>query len=333
MYVHDNWHLLESTCVLKRDGKYHLFFTEEGVGGTSHMFSDSLTSGWDVTYRSIIDFGHAAEITRTPDGVEIISRHTSYLDYTGDNVYSIRFDTLAWSGDHAIVDLEPPLGDWTIISGDAFDHQPVFGDAFAFRGDDTTRVGFDGNWWIGTAERFDGPIFGYRPGSRQGDGPRGAIRSAVFTVTGRSIRLLVGGGNYPDSCYVAMIEAGTGKTVYRETGRGVETMDARFWNLEPYMGRDFYIEIVDDCSSPMGHINVDSIRELPFPPPPAGASTLFHRIRCRPRTGKAASPMPRPPRWKTLRLHAPPARCHARPIHSIPRRRSVSAPVPGAASR
>ena len=274
MYVHENWHLLESTFILKRNGKYHLFFTEEGVGGLSHMFSDSLTSGWNIMYRSIIDFGHAPEITRTPSGAEIISRHTSYLDYTGDNVYSIRFDTLMWSGDNAMVNLASPLGDWTILSGDAFDHQPVFGDAFAFRGDDTTKVGFEGNWWIGTAERFDGPIFGYRPGSRQGDGPKGAIRSRTFTVTGRSMRLLVGGGDYPDSCFVAMIDAGTGETAYSETGRGVETMDERFWNLEPFMGRQIYIEIVDDCSSPMGHINVDSIEEHPFPPPTSSASPI-----------------------------------------------------------
>jgi hypothetical protein len=268
MYVHDNWHLLESTRVIKHEGKYHLFFTEEGVGGTSHMFSDSLRSGWDPVYRTIIDFGHAPEITVTPSGAEIFSRHTSYVDYAGKNVYSIRFDTLTWNGDYAVVDLEPPLGEWTIIDGDAFDHQPVFGNAFAFRGDDSTKVGFEGNWWIGTAERFDGPIFGYRPGSRQGDGPRGAIRSVTFTVTGRSMSLLVGGGHFPDSCFVALKDAATGKTIYRETGRGVEEMDRRIWDLEPFMGREFYIEIVDHCSLPMGHINVDLIRELPNPPPP-----------------------------------------------------------------
>jgi predicted GH43/DUF377 family glycosyl hydrolase len=268
MYVHENWHLLESTFVLKREGTYHLFFTEEAVGGVSHMFSDSLKSGWDIDYRWIIDSGHAAEITHTPSGADIISRHTSYLDYTGDHVYSIRFDTLIWSGGgHPMVDLEPPLGGWTILSGTAFDHQPVFGNAFAFRGDDTTKVGFEGNWWIGTAERFDGPLFGYRPGSMQGDGPRGAIRSRPFIVTGRSMRLLVGGGNYPDSCYVAIMDNDTDLIFYKETGRGVEAMDERFWNLEPIMGREVTIIIVDDCSSPMGHINVDSIEELPFPQP------------------------------------------------------------------
>jgi hypothetical protein len=187
---------------------------------------------------------------------------------------TVRFDTLTWSGDHPVVNLEPPLSGWTEIWGSAFDHQPVFGDAYAFRGDDTTKVGFEGNWWIGTAERFDGPLFGYRPGYMQGDGPRGAIRSETFTVTGRSMNLLVGGGNYPDSCFVALIDAVTGEKIYTETGRGVEEMDLRTWNLEPLIGQRVYIEIVDDCSSPMGHINVDSIEESPSPPSPRSSTPL-----------------------------------------------------------
>jgi hypothetical protein len=77
--------------------------------------------------------------------------------------------------------------------------------------------------------------------------------------------LLVGGGEYPDSCWVALHLADDGSKLFRETGRGVELMDRRVWDLEPYMGRRVYIEIVDDCASTMGHINVDSIRESPFP--------------------------------------------------------------------
>jgi hypothetical protein len=78
--------------------------------------------------------------------------------------------------------------------------------------------------------------------------------------------LLVGGGHYPDSCWVALHLASSGAVLYRETGSGTEKMTRRYWNLEPYMGKQVYLEIVDDCSSPMGHINVDSIRESPFPP-------------------------------------------------------------------
>ena len=266
LYVHNNWHLLESLYLLRHGGKYHLFFTEEAVYGTSHMSSDSLRSGWDVNQRTIIDYGHAAEITTVPPGEMLFSRHTGYLAVSGEPVYTIRFDSLFWDGDNPLVSLENPLGsDWTILWGTAFNRQPTFGDAFAFRGDDTTLVGFEGNWWIGTAEAFSGPFFGIRPGWRQGDGARGAIRSRTFTVTGRSMTLLVGGGEYPGSCWVALHAARDGSMLYSETGRGVETMDRRVWDLEPYHGREVYLEIVDDCTEPMGHINVDSIRESPYP--------------------------------------------------------------------
>jgi predicted GH43/DUF377 family glycosyl hydrolase len=265
LYVHNNWHLLESSQVIRFNGKYRLFFTEEGIGGTSYMASDSLRSGWDITYRLYIDSGHAAELNALASGDTIFSRHTAYEDYTGTYIYTIRFDTLYWSDDRPVVYREQPLGsDWTKLWGTAFVRQPVFGDAFAFRGD-TVQVGFEGNWWVGTAEAFNGPLFGYRPGTTQGDEPRGAIRSRTFTVTGRSMSLLVGGGEYPDSCWVALHLADDGSKLFRETGRGVELMDRRVWDLEPYMGRRVYIEIVDDCASTMGHINVDSIRESPFP--------------------------------------------------------------------
>lgn len=265
MYVHNSWHLLESSQVIRYNGKYHLFFTEETVGGTSHLSSDSLRSGWDITTRYYIDAGHAPEITAVPSGDTLFSRHTAYLDYTGEYVYTIRFDTLFWSGDRPVIYREPTLGSaWTKLWGTAFVRQPVFGDAFDFRGD-TTVVGFEGNWWIGTAEAFNGPLFGYRPGSYQGDEPRGAIRSRTWTVTGRSMSLLVGGGAWPDSCWVALHCADDQSVIYKETGRGVERMDRRVWDLEPYIGRRVYLEIVDDCASPMGHINVDSIRESPFP--------------------------------------------------------------------
>ncbi|MDD3641895.1 MAG: family 43 glycosylhydrolase [Candidatus Krumholzibacteria bacterium] len=265
LYVHNSSRLLESSQVIRHNGKYHLFFTEEDVGGTSHMSSDSLRSGWDINFRIYIDSGHAPEITALPSGDTIFSRHTSYLDYTGAYVNMIRFDTLLWSDNRPAIYREPPLSsEWTKLWGTAFVRQPVFGDAYAFRGD-TTTVGFEGNWWIGTAEAFNGPLFGYRPGAYQGDEPRGAIRSRVFTVTGRSMSLLVGGGAWPDSCWVALHLAEDGSIIRRETGRGVERMDRRVWDLEPYIGRQVYIEIVDDCASAMGHINVDSIRESPFP--------------------------------------------------------------------
>jgi hypothetical protein len=201
----------------------------------------------------------------------LISRHTSYSS-AGGSVSTIRFDTLGWLGDEPAVEIPSPLEGWTILWGAAFDHQPVFGNNPRFRGDGTADALFEGAWWIGTYESFNGPLTGTSPGAYQGEAARGAIRSKDFTITGLSMRLLVGGGNYPDSCYVALCDARSGDILLRETGKNTDRMDERVWNLYPFRGRTAYLTIVDACGAPFGHINVDGIEErtIPAGPPPDG---------------------------------------------------------------
>ncbi len=274
LYVHNNSNILESAFLMKRDDIFHLFFTERSVGGISHMSSETLTGGWDIKTRRVIDGGHAAEITRTSEDIYIISRHTNYNTAAGNDFYSIRFDTLCWEGNVPQVNLSQSFqGNWKIMCGTAFQHQPVFRNNFAFRGDHSTDPGFEGDWWIGTSESFCGPMTGTAPGDYRGDEPRGEIRSSCFRIRGRSMRLLVGGGNYPDSCYIALCEAGTDRILCSETGRNCETMSERIWNLNPFRGKLVYLKIVDNCSVAFGHINVDGIRErmsYAEPPPDDG---------------------------------------------------------------
>ena len=273
LYVHYNWHALESPFLMKRNGVYHVFFTEEEVGGVSHMSSDSLHSGWDIVKRTIIDGGHAAEVLDLGGDRYLISRHTAYSSVDGP-VSSIRIDSLALDGEAPRVKMTNLLDGWTVLWGTAFDHQPVFGNNPRYRGDDTTLIGFEGDWWIGTYEGFGGPLTGTEPGAVQGETARGAIRSRDFTVTGLSMRLLVGGGAYPDSCYVALCDAATGAVLCRETGRNRDLMDERIWDLSPYRGKAVYLTIVDNCGSRLGHINVDGIEErmtpVSPPAPPVG---------------------------------------------------------------
>ncbi|MBN2185002.1 MAG: family 43 glycosylhydrolase [Candidatus Krumholzibacteriota bacterium] len=266
LYVHNSWHVLESTFLLKRAGKYHLFFTEEGVGGISHMSAPTLVGNWDITNRVIIDSGAACEQIRLSDHASLFSRHTSYLISPTEILYSIRIDTMTWNGNDPKINIEDPLSrDWTILWGTAFNRQPVFGNNYHYRGDDSTVAGFEGNWWIGTSEAFDGPLLGSMPGARQGDLPTGAIRSKRFIIAGRSMRMLVGGGDFPGECYIAMTRAADGTILFSETGKGTEQMDRRVWDLDRYIGEEVYIEIIDNSSEPMGHINVDSIEESPLP--------------------------------------------------------------------
>jgi len=270
LYIHNNSNILESASLVKENGKYHLFFTEYTVGGISHMSSDSLTGEWDINTRAIIDPGHACELFDQGGGEYIFSRHTAYNTAAG-RLYTIRFDTLSFDTPIPEVRRDRILNrDWTILWGNAFDHQPVYGNSYSYRGVDTVDVAFEGSWWIGTHECFDGPVYGSAPGAVQGDNPRGGIRTDDFTVRGRSMRLLVGGGNKPDSCYVAICSAETGEILYSETGKNTNRMDERFWNLDPLRGRDVYLTIVDNASGEFGHINVDGIEEsakpLIYPP-------------------------------------------------------------------
>lgn len=260
IFVHYTWHVLESIFVMERNNKFHMFFTEEAVNNTSHMWSDSLLSGWDiVTNRRIIDTGHAPQVSFLSDGTEIFSRHAIYNDNNGVQTYTIRLDTLRWVGD--IPAPWKPWGlarDWTAVSGAAFAFQPTFGNNPYARGEDVEST-FEGKCWIGTKERYTGPIGVGVPGSYQGETPVGVLRSRTFTLGGYSINLLVGGTDDIDSCYVAAVDAATGTILAKETGKGVEEMDRRYMNLFGHTGKNIYIEIVD--LSETGHINVDDIIE------------------------------------------------------------------------
>jgi hypothetical protein len=99
------------------------------------------------------------------------------------------------------------------------------------------------------------------PGQAQGEVRTGVIRSKTFTIEGNSINLLVGGGDYPNECYVALVDTLTGETLFRETGRNSDVMDRRYWDVRLYFGRGVYIEITDLSTATFGHICVDDIVE------------------------------------------------------------------------
>ena len=259
MFVNTTWHVLESVFVMRWLGRWRMFFTEEAVNGTSYMASDSLLSGWDIAQRRIIDFGHAPQVTFLPDSTQLFSRHAVYTDETGTANYVIKFDSLAWAADiPSVIKPYPLTRNWIIVSGNAFLFQPVFRNNPALRGD-TTDVNYEGQCWIGTREFYTGPLgFGYASGA-VGETRTGLIRSKPFVITGNSISLRVGGTSNPDSVYVALVDAADSTVFARETGRGVERMDTRRWDVRALRGHTVYIEIAD--LDPAGHINVDEIVE------------------------------------------------------------------------
>ncbi len=261
LYVHSTWHVLESVQCLQRNGKWYLFYTEETVNGTSYMKSDSLFTGWDPATAALMDYGHAAEINQFDPGRYLLSRHAihSYNDGTGQ--FIIRADTLRWAGDSPYVYRPWPLGDqWTNVWGNAFLFQPTFLNNPAARGVQI-NVGFEGLCWLSSYERYQGPLGIGASGSYQGDAPMGVIRSKEFTITGNSMRLRVGGGNYPNQCYVALVDANTQGILCKETGKNTDEMSQRTWDIRPHTGKRVYIEISDNSSAAFGHISCDGIVE------------------------------------------------------------------------
>jgi hypothetical protein len=246
---------------INRDDYWYLFFTEEQVNGTSYMVSDTLFGSWDGTTATVIDFGHAPEINEFDEGSYVFSRHSvhQYGDGTGQHFLCI--DSLRWSGISPYVYRPWPLdGEWNLVWGNAFLFQPTFLNNPEARGEDVD-VGYEGYCWLSSYERYQGPLGTGSSGGFQGDSPMGVIRSKEFTVTGNSMSLLVGGGDYPDHCYVALVDATTDEILYKETGNGTDEMDRRHWNLKPYKGTQVYIEVCDQSSGPFGHISCDAIAE------------------------------------------------------------------------
>jgi predicted GH43/DUF377 family glycosyl hydrolase len=260
IYMHNSWHMLESVFIQRRNGLFHMFFTEEAVNGTSHMSSSTLFGGWDITKRLYLDAGHAPQITETPSG-PIFSRHSVYNDLHGTYRHVLRFSPMYWSGDTPSVPKTfPLLNGWDFMSGNAFFYQPTFGNNASVR-NEIYAANFTGNGWINTKELYTGPLGYGSPGQQQGDIRTGVIRSDPFSIQGNSISLMVGGGNYPDTCYVALVDADTGQPVYRETGLNTDVMDPRAWDVSSLIGRTVYIEIADLSTGPFGHISVDDILE------------------------------------------------------------------------
>jgi len=127
---------------------------------------------------------------------------------------------------------------WT-VTGDAFGAAPAKGTI----GTQTHVTGYLGS----------GLVNSFLPN----DGPQGEMLSKTFTIDRRYIGMLVGGGGYSDSTYVALVV--DGKEVRRATGKFTEHLDMVAWDVSDLKGKQAAIRIVDRNSGGWGHINVDHI--------------------------------------------------------------------------
>ena len=257
------WRVPESPQYFERNGQYHLLFGEFDTVGTSHLDSET-PAEFSMDSREIMDYGYAPEVDQFDPDVNIFSRLGNYeIPGYPYLVYVVRFDTLLVSADGTNLSVyrPHPLDEqWEYRSGLANYGNPTFGENPTFRGD--SGVGVVGNSYYGSYEYYQGPLSGVgQPGTFLGNAAKGVLKSYPFVITGEYMDLLVGGGEYPETCYVALVDAQTDQILFSETGHGRERMTARRWRLRQFNGRLVYITIVDQETGAMGHINVDEIIE------------------------------------------------------------------------
>jgi len=158
------------------------------------------------------------------------------------------------------------LTDWE-ADGEAFDFQPTWGDnpTARNRGQPSEH---QGDWWLGLYEKYQGPDkgkkLGQNPGATQGDGPQGTLTSIEFTIVGKTMNFLIGGGNHPwkdDPAPCSVNLEIDGKVVLTATGNNTETMARVEWDLSGLDGETAQIVVVDNNSGGWGHPNFDDIHQ------------------------------------------------------------------------
>ena len=166
------------------------------------------------------------------------------------------------------------LTDWEEKTGTAFDFQPTWGDnpTARNRGQPSKH---QGDWWLGLAERYQGPVKGAAKGQKPGDMqlnnaggvapdfPQGTLTSIEFTIVGETMNFLMGGGNRAwdtaEPCCVNLVS--NGDVVRTVTGDNNETMTRKEWDVSDLKGDTVQLVVIDQSSGGWGHPNFDDVHQ------------------------------------------------------------------------
>src|SRR5262249_54986206 len=121
----------------------------------------------------------------------------------------------------------------------------IVGDTVAARLNGQTS-GLAGKYWVGTYENA-------------GDGPQGTLTSVAFPVTHPYATFLIGGGTH-EGTRVEIVRKDTGEVILQAHGIDAEEMHPVAVDLQPHMGKEVFLRLVDNVSYGWGHINYDHFR-------------------------------------------------------------------------
>lgn len=283
IFAHDGlerWRVLESPQYFVSGDYHHLLFGEYDTPGVTVITNDN-RDDWSMAERTLLDYGYAPEIDMFDSGHRIYSRLAPYQRAGSSELsYVVRLDSLRLEEDDSelVINKPHPLdADWPVHTGVASLGNPIFEDNPLWRGEPS--VGLVGHGYFGSKEYYQGPLSGRGgPGTSLGESVTGLLESHPFIVTGQRMDLLVGGGEYPATCYVALVDLADTTIIYSETGMNDGLMSPRQWDLVPHQGKECIIRILDDEAGPFGYINVDEIIEIydvEAPSPPTSVVAFY----------------------------------------------------------
>jgi hypothetical protein len=265
LFLNNSKQTLESVSIYRRPNLYYMFYTPTGSsgGGVRYMTSENLFTGWDRNEEKLLSYPVGfgpGEVFEGNQGSTLFSRVID-VDLDGTTYLGAKIDTLYWGVDTVFFATENALYDqWYIAAGNAFAHQPAFGDRPWVRGGPRSQQ--EGYFWINSAETYDGPLGVQDPNALPHYAATGILRSRNFVITGEHINLRVGGGNDPDYLYVGLVRVSDGTVLRRSTGADSNVLYLRHWDLTGLQGETVRIEVVDlRGDAPLGYIAVDDIRE------------------------------------------------------------------------
>ncbi|MDB5330634.1 MAG: hypothetical protein JWP03_1785, partial [Phycisphaerales bacterium] len=133
------------------------------------------------------------------------------------------------------------LKDW-VATGDAFQGQPIRGDAVSARRGDM-HSNHQGEYWIGGFEVH-------------GDDGTGTLTSVPFKAAHRWASFLMNGGTWAET-RVELLTADDKKVFFKISGAESEELRPVVVDLEKQLGKEIVIRLVDERKGGWGHINFD----------------------------------------------------------------------------
>ncbi len=226
--------------------------TEQGVRFVPHLVDENMGVGTQVVVGDVNGDGRPDVIVGNKAGTRVALQNPAGASITPPPLYlaqaapqspndRVGMPALHASGRELNLGFETgDLTDWT-VEGEAFQGQPVQGDAPSNRGREPSE--HVGHFWIGAYEVH-------------GDGPVGSMFSESFEVRAPWATCLIGGGENRESTFL-QIENEAGDVLLTVTGGNSETMKTALMDLRSFQGQRVRLRLVDKHTGGWGHLNFD----------------------------------------------------------------------------